>query len=146
MKKVVRTIWISLLSGLAFLAACTSNKNRSNQEGIDRMNKDSIGQLANERKIQPQKDSIYTIIQRNSIRPCVYGPSPEAIFEQNVHKINSLYQQLDSIHDIILICRREASSIFDSPEVMEQYRNEIDRLENEASEIRKQIIDLEKEL
>ena len=142
MKKVVRIIWISLLSGIAFLTACTSNKNRSNQEGIDRMNKDSIGQLANERKIQPQKDSIHTIIQRDSIPPCVYGPSPEAIFEQNVHKIESLYQQLDSIRNIIIIRRREADGIIDSPEEMEQYRNEIDRLENEASEIKKQINNL----
>ena len=139
MKKVVRIIWISLLSGIAFLTACTSNKNRSNQEGI---NKDSIRQLANERKIQPQKDSIHTIIQRDSIPPCVYGPSPEAIFEQNVHKIESLYQQLDSIRNIIIIRRREADGIIDSPEEMEQYRNEIDRLENEASEIKKQINNL----
>lgn len=136
MKKVVRTIWISLLSGLAFLAACTtSQKDSSNQEGVNEKNKNSI----------KQQDTINNIRRCKPI-PVYYGPSPEAIFEQNVHKRNSLYQQLDSIHDIILIRRREASSIFDSPEVMEQYRNEIDRLEHEASEIRKQIIDLEKEL
>ena len=32
MKKVVRTVWISLLSGLAFLVACTSSKGLSRSE------------------------------------------------------------------------------------------------------------------
>lgn len=32
MKKVVRTVWISLLSGLAFLVACTSSKGLSRAE------------------------------------------------------------------------------------------------------------------
>ena len=32
MKKVVRTVWIGLLSGLAFLAACTSSKGLSRAE------------------------------------------------------------------------------------------------------------------
>ena len=136
MKKVVRTVWISLLSGLAFLAACTGIKNsakdkkfetiygcpevsapvEASQEGIDEMNArlDKIEQRINEIK----------------------GPDKQSRREQ-------LQQQLDSISNILK--RREGACIYGSPEVMEQYRNETLRLHREASKIQKELEDLDKE-
>lgn len=135
MKKVVRTVWISLLSGLAFLAACTGIKNSvkdnkfealygspevnapaANQESIDEMNArlDRIEQRINEMK----------------------GPDKQSRREQ-------LQQQLDSISNILK--RREGACIYGSPEVMEQYRNETLRLHKEASKLQQELEDLDKE-
>ena len=130
MKKVVRTVWISLLSGLAFLAACTTTKHGkfetlygspevnvpANQESISEMNArlDEIEQRVNEIK----------------------GPEKQTRKEQ-------LQQQLDSISNILQ--RREGACIYGSPEVMEKYRNEANRLKTEAAEIQKQLEDLDKE-
>ena len=130
MKKVVRTVWISLLSGLAFLAACTTTKHSkietlygppevnvpANQESVSEMNArlDAIEQRINEMK----------------------GPDKQTRKEQ-------LQQQLDSISNILK--RREGACIYGSPEVMEKYRNETNRLRTEAAEIQKQLEDLDRE-
>ena len=135
MKKVVRTVWISLLSGLAFLAACTGIKNSvkdnkfealygspevnapaANQESIDEMNArlDRIEQRINEMKNPDGQD-----------------------------RRTQLQQQLDSINNILK--RREGACIYGSPEVMEKYRNETLRLHREASKIQKELEDLDKE-
>lgn len=135
MKKVVRTVWISLLSGLAFLAACTGIKNSvkdnkfealygspevnapaANQESIDEMNArlDRIEQRINEMKNPDGQD-----------------------------RRAQLQQQLDSINNILK--RREGACIYGSPEVMEKYRNETLRLHREASKIQKELEDLDKE-
>ena len=124
MKKVVRTVWIGLLSGLAFMAACTSSKNcseanasaKASQEEMNEMNArlDRIEQRIKEMKTPDGQD-----------------------------KRTQLQQQLDSINNIIH--RREGACIYGSPEVMEQYRNETLRLHKEASRIQKQLEDLEKE-
>ena len=124
MKKVVRTVWIGLLSGLAFLAACTSSKNcleanasaKANQEEMNEMNArlERIEQRIKEMKTPDSQD-----------------------------KRAQLQQQLDSINNILQ--RREGACIYGSPEVMEQYRNETLRLHKEASRIQKQLEDLDKE-
>ena len=135
MKKVVRTVWISLLSGLAFLAACTGIKNSvkdnkfealygspevnapaANQESIDEMNArlDRIEQRINEMKNPDGQD-----------------------------RRTQLQQQLDSINNILK--RREGACIYGSPEVMEKYRNETLRLHREASKLQQELEDLDKE-
>lgn len=61
----------------------------------------------------------------------------------SVDRKTQLQQQLDSINNIIQ--RREGACIYGSPEVMEKYRNETLRLYKEASQIQKQLEDLNKE-
>ena len=123
MKKIVRTVCIGLLSGLAFLAACTSSKtsakpeaNAANQEEINEMNA-RLNRI--EQRIKEMKN-------------------PDA-----VDRKTQLQQQLDSINNILQ--RREGASIYGSPEVMEKYRNETLRLHKEASRIQKELEDLDKE-
>ena len=62
MKKLTRTIWVGILSGLAFLGACTSTKSLTKAERV---------QLIHDR------DSIQSIITSRE-GACVYG-SPEII-------------------------------------------------------------------
>ena len=62
MKKVVRTVWIGALSGLAFLAACCS------QNGLTRKER---------KQLIKERDSIQEILTRRE-GAAVYG-SPEII-------------------------------------------------------------------
>lgn len=85
MKKVVRTIWIGLLSSLAFITACCS-QNKINKN--DEEKKQRVVQL------QQQLDSINTIIlQREGA--CVYGP-PE-IIQQYGEETRRLKQEAENI-------------------------------------------------
>ena len=59
MKKVVRTVWIGALSGLAFLAACCSTKGLSKAE---------------KEKLARERDSIQDILTRRE-GAAVYGSS-----------------------------------------------------------------------
>ncbi|MBP5643224.1 MAG: hypothetical protein J6X10_03185 [Bacteroidales bacterium] len=80
MKKFGRTIWIWILSGLAFLGACGSNKGLSKNERA---------QLVKER------DSIQEIIKSRE-NSCVYG-SPEIIKEYGA-ETRRLREQLNEIN------------------------------------------------
>ena len=88
MKKVVRTVWIGALSGLAFLAACCSTKGLSKAERK---------QLMHER---------------------------------------------DSIQDILT--RREGAAVYGSPEVLENYGKETQRMRDELEVVRKELRELNK--
>ena len=88
MKKVARIVWIGLLSGLAFLAACKSHNNTS--------------QVKKQRaELTRQLDSINEIIQRRATA-CVYG-SPEVIQEYGretralKEKAQEIQKQLDEL-------------------------------------------------
>ena len=132
MKKVVRIVWISLLSGLAFLAACTATKH-SKFETLYGSPEVNVPVGASQGEMDEMKARLDKIEQRlNKMK------NPE-----NKDPKLQLQQQLDSIRNIIQ--RREGACIYGSPEVMEKYRNETLRLHKEASKIQKQLEDLEKE-
>ena len=80
MKKFTRTIWIGVLSALAFLGACNSHKGLTKAERA---------QLVKER------DSIQEIITRRE-SSCVYG-SPE-IIQQYGQETRRLRDQLNEIN------------------------------------------------
>lgn len=80
MKKFTRTIWIGILSALAFLGACNSHKGLTKAERA---------QLVKER------DSIQEIITRRE-SSCVYG-SPE-IIQQYGQETRRLRDQLNEIN------------------------------------------------
>lgn len=79
MKKFTRTIWVGILSALAFLGACNSHKGLSKAERA---------QLVRER------DSIQEIITQRE-NSCVYG-SPE-IIQQYGQETQRLRTQLNEI-------------------------------------------------
>ena len=148
MKKVVRTVWIGALSGLAFLAACCS------QNGLTRKER---------KQLVKERDSIQDILTRRE-GAAVYG-SPEIIARYGAETYR-LRSQLDSINyklgeDVDLeksarrvalqdrivelqaaIQRREGACVYGSPEVLENYGKETQRMRDELEMVRKELREL----
>ena len=148
MKKVVRTVWIGALSGLAFLAACCS------QNGLTRKER---------RQLLKQRDSIQEILTRRE-GAAVYG-SPEIIARYGAETYR-LQNQLDSINaklgvyvDLEKSARRlalqerivelqeaiqyrEGACVYGSPEIIEEYGRETQRMIDEVKAIRKELKEL----
>lgn len=148
MKKIVRTVWISALSGLAFLTACCTSKGLSKQE---------------RKQLVAERDSIQDILTRRE-GAAVYG-TPEIIanYAAETYRLRS---QLDSINyklgeDVDLeksarrvelqeriaelqtaLQRREGACVYGSPEVIEEYGRETQRMKNEVDALRKELKDL----
>ena len=149
MKKVVRTVWISALSGLAFLAACCSTKGLSKAE---------------KKQLEHERDSIQDILTRHE-GAAVYG-SPEIIanYAAETYRLRS---QLDSINyklgeDVDLeksarrvalqeriaelqaaLQRREGACVYGSPEIIEEYGRETQRMRDEVKALRNELKELE---
>ena len=151
MKKVVRTVWIGALSGLAFLAACCSAKGLSKAE---------------KRQLEQERDSIQQILASRE-GAAVYG-SPEIIARYGLETYR-LQNQLDSINaklgvDVDLeksarrlalqervaelqaaLQRREGACVYGSPEIIEEYGKETQRMRDELKAARKELKELNKE-
>ena len=164
MKKVVRTVWIATLSGLAFLAACCSTRG-----GLSR---------AERKQLIKERDSIQEILSRRE-GSCVYG-TPEIMQQygletlrlrsqldtinyrlgedvdleasaqrvrekeqtiENMQRVNALRERLSQLRDIIR--KREGSCVYGSPEIIERYGQETMRMKEEAAELEMQIKELE---
>lgn len=80
MKKVTRTLWVGILSGLALLTACFSSKGLTKAERAT---------------LVRERDSIQEILTRRE-GACVYG-SPE-IIQAYGQETRRLQHQLDSIN------------------------------------------------
>ena len=148
MKKVVRTVWIGALSGLAFLAACCS------QNGLTRKER---------KQLVKQRDSIQEILTRRE-GAAVYG-SPEIIARYGAETYR-LQNQLDSINaklgvyvDLEKSARRlalqerivelqeaiqyrEGACVYGSPEIIEEDGRETQRMIDEVKAIRKELKEL----
>ena len=151
MKKVVRTVWISALSGLAFLAACCSTKGLSKAE---------------KKQLERERDSIQDILTRRE-GAAVYG-SPEIIanYAAETYRLRS---QLDSINYKLgenvdleksarrvalqeriaelqaALQRREGACVYGSPEIIEEYGRETQRMRDEVEALRNELRDLDKD-
>lgn len=151
MKKVVRTVWISALSGLAFLAACCTTKG-----GLSR---------AERKQLVKERDSIQEILKKREMA-AVYG-SPEIIanYAAETYRLRS---QLDSINYKLgenvdleksarrvalqeriaelqaALQRREGACVYGSPEVIEEYGRETRRMRDELEATRKELNELNK--
>ena len=151
MKKIVRTVYIGALSGMAFLAACCSSK------GLTR---------AERKQLIKERDSIQEMLTRRE-GAAVYG-SPEIIAQYGLETYR-LQSQLDSINaklgeDVDLeksarrvvlqeriaelqaaIQRREGACVYGSPEVLEEYGRETQRMRDELQAVRQELKDLNEE-
>ena len=150
MKKVVRTVWIGALSGLAFLAACCSTKGLSKAE---------------RKQLIKERDSIQDILTRRE-GAAVYG-SPEIIARYGLETYR-LQNQLDSINaklgeDVDLeksarrlalqeriadlqaaLQHREGACVYGSPEIIEEYGKETQRMRDELQAVKKELRELNK--
>lgn len=196
MKKVVRTVWISLLTGLAFLVACTTPKGLTRAEKkqlkaeraelvaqIDRQVAIEAGdpraalELREEElqlrerlvaidlrlgdqeslnrnnmeitELQQKVDSLRRVIddlENNVIEPCVYGPPPvdnPVFLNEKEQQRHELMDRLEVLQNTIR--RREGACVYGSPEVLQKYKEETNRLRQEAKDIEKQLEELEKD-
>ena len=150
MKKVVRTVWIGALSGLAFLAACCSAKGLSKAE---------------KRQLEQERDSIQEILTRRE-GAAIYG-SPEIMARYGLETYR-LQNQLDSINaklgeDVDLeksarrlalqervaeiqaaLQRREGACVYGSPEIIQQYGEETRLMRQELTDLQDQLKELDK--
>ena len=150
MKKVVRTVWIGALSGLAFLAACCT------QNGLTRKER---------KQLVKERDSIQEILTRRE-GAAVYG-SPEIIANYNLENLR-MQSRLDTINAQLgeevdleksaqrvalqerianlqaALQRREGACVYGSPEVLEEYGKETRRMRDELEAVRKELRELEK--
>ena len=148
MKKVVRTVCIGVLSGLAFLAACTTTNGLSRKE---------------RKQLIKERDALQDILTRRE-GAAVYG-SPEIIARYGAETYR-LRSQLDSINAKLgenvdleksarrvalqerivelqeVLQRREGACVYGSPEVIEEYGRETQRLRNELQSVRKELNEL----
>jgi ubiquinone biosynthesis protein UbiJ len=149
MKKVVRTVWICALSGLAFLAACCSSK------GLTR---------AERKQLKHERDSIQEILKMREMA-AVYG-SPEIIADYGVETARLRYE-LDSINSRLgkdvdveksrqrysmkqqlaelkrALRSREGACVYGSPEVIQRYGEETQRLREQVEELENRIRELD---
>ena len=151
MKKVVRTVWIGALSGLAFLAACCS------QNGLTRKER---------KQLVKERDSIQAILTSRE-GSVVYG-TPE-IMARRAADTYRLQSQLDSINAKLgeevdleksarrvalqerivdlqaALQRREGACVYGSPEIIEEYGKETQRLRSELEAVRQELKELNQE-
>ena len=149
MKKVVRTVCIGALSGLAFLAACCSAK------GLTR---------AERKQLKQDRDSIQEILKMREMA-AVYG-SPEIIANYGAETARLRYE-LDSINNRLgedvdmekskqryqlrqriadlqaALQRREGACVYGSPEIIEKYGRETNRMRQELENVRKELRELD---
>ena len=149
MKKVVRTVWIGALSGLAFLAACCSST-----KGLSK---------AERKQLVRERDSIQEILSRRE-GSTIYG-TPEVMAQYKLENYR-LHCELDTINnklgeDVDLeknaqsyalqqriidiqttLKRREGACIYGTPEVMEEYGKETRRMQDELQGLKNQLKEL----
>ena len=152
MKKVVRTVWIATLSGLAFLAACCSST-----KGLSK---------AERKQLVRERDSIQEILSRRE-GSTIYG-TPEIMaqyklenyrlhceldtinaklgedvdFEKNAQRY-ALQQRITELQTTLK--RREGACIYGTPEVMEEYGRETRRMQEELQGLKNQLKELNQE-
>jgi len=151
MKKVVRTVWIAALSGVAFLAACCSST-----KGLSR---------AERKQLVRERDSIQEILSRRE-GACIYG-TPDVMAEAALETYR-LRCELDTINaklgeDVdleksaqryvlqqhitelqIALQRREGACVYGTPEIIEEYGRETRRMQDELQGLKKQLKELNK--
>ena len=149
MKKIVRTVWIGALSGLAFLAACCSST-----KGLSK---------AERKQLVRERDSIQEILSRRE-GSTIYG-TPEVMAQYKLENYR-LHCELDTINNKLgedvdfeknaqryalqqriidlqtTLKRREGACIYGTPEVMEEYGKETRRMQDELQGLKNQLKEL----
>lgn len=149
MKKVMRTVWIGVLSGLAFLVACSSSNGLTRKE---------------RKQLKHERDSIQEILNMREMA-AVYG-SPEIIASYGAENARLQYE-LDSINhrlgkDVDMekskkrlalkkqlaelqqaLQYREGACVYGSPEIIQRYGEETRQMRQQVEELRQQIQELD---
>ena len=155
MKKVVRTVGIGALSGLAFLAACCSSKGLSRAERKQLMReRDSIQEILSRREGScvygtpeiMQRYGLETLRLRNKLDSINYKLGKDVDLEKSAQQLKDKEEKVERMEKIIglrerlealqnTIRERESSCVYGSPEILEQYGLETQRLREEAGKL-----------
>ncbi len=163
MKKIVRTVWIGALSGLAFLAACCSTNGLTRAERRQLIReRDSIQEMLSYREGAcvygtpevMQRYSLETLRLRNQLDSINYRLGEDVDLEasaqrlkakeqqiEKMNKINALRERLDILRNTIM--ERESSCVYGSPEIIQEYGQETMRLKEEAGLLEMELKELE---
>lgn len=164
MKKVVRTVWIATLSGLAFLAACCTTKGgltRSEKRQLMK-ERDSIQQMLSSREGAcvygtpeiMQQYSLETLRLRSQLDSINYRLGEDVDLEASAQRVKDKEQQIEKMQQISAIRERldvlrntikerESSCVYGSPEIIQSFGQETRRLKDEAAELELQLLELE---
>lgn len=156
MKKVVRTIWISALSGLAFLAACCTTKGGLTKAERRQLIKerDSIQEILKMREMAAvygsptiiQRYGLETMRLRNQLDSINYKLGEVVDLEESAKQLEmkqrrvSLMERLEQLQNAIR--DREGSCVYGSPEIIEEYGKETQRMRDELQAVRKELREL----
>ena len=163
MKKIVRTVWIGALSGLAFLAACCSTNGLTRAERRQLIReRDSIQEMLSYREGAcvygtpevMQRYSLETLRLRNQLDSNNYRLGEDVDLEasaqrlkakeqqiEKMNKINALRERLEVLRNTIM--ERESSCVYGSPEIIQEYGQETMRLKEEAGLLEMELKELE---
>ena len=158
MKKVVRTVWIGALSGLAFLGACCTTRGGISKAERKQLIKerDSIQEILNRREGAAvygtptiiQQYGLETLRLRNQLDSINYRLGEDVDLEQSAKQLEmkqkrvNLTERLEQLQNALR--EREGACVYGSPEVLEEYSRETQRMRQEVEEIQKQIDELRK--
>jgi hypothetical protein len=166
MKKVVRTVWIGALSGLAFLAACCTTKGGISKAERKQLIKerDSIQEILSRREgaaiygtpEMMQRYGLETLRLRNQLDSINYKLGEDVNLEESAQRLKDKelkvekMQRINEMRDRLELLRntireREGSCVYGSPEIIEEYGRETQRLRDEANELELQIREMENE-
>lgn len=163
MKKIVRTVWIGALSGLAFLAACCSTNGLTRAERRQLIReRDSIQEMLSRREGAcvygtpevMQRYGLETLRLRNQLDSINYRLGEDVDLEasaqrlkakeqqiEKMNKINALRERLEILRNTIM--ERESSCVYGSPEIIQEYGQETMRLKEEAGLLEMELKELE---
>ena len=110
MKKVVRTVWISLLSGLAFLVACTTPKglSRAEKKQLKAERAELVTRIEQQTNTFSDDPTIMLGIKqeelqlRERLQYIDYQlRAPEEVFTQDANQIANVNYEIDSLNKVI---------------------------------------------
>lgn len=145
MKKIVRNIWIGALSGLAFVTACNCTKGLSRHERKQlEKERDSIQEMLKERenaKIygSPQVMSRYhneTYRLRNQLDSINAKLGEDVDLEKSARRLE-LQKQLTELRAVLE--EREGSCVYGSPEIIQEYGRETNRIRGEVKKLEEEL-------
>lgn len=123
MKKIVRTVWISLLSGLAFLVACTSPKGltRAEKKQLKAERKELVVQISDQASITSDNPEIMLDVRQQEIelRERLYqidsrlGNNEE--IDQNAYRLGIIQQEIDSLRQVIKKAHEPKPCVYGPP-------------------------------
>ena len=145
MKKLVRTVWIGVLSGLAFLVACGSSNGLTRKERKQlKHDRDSIQEILDMREMAAVYGSP-DIIANYQAETCRLRYEVDSInkrlgqnvdMEKSKQRLN-LQQQIAELQKALQ--RREGACVYGSPEVIQRYGEETRRMRQEVEDLREQL-------